>query len=235
MKTQEDEKLTLVEHLEELRTRLIKSVVVIIIATFGAYAFVNSILLALVKPVGKLVFIAPQEAFIANIKIAFFGGLFLSSPVILYQVWRFISAGLSKKENRYILLFGPLSFIFFVLGTTFSFFIIVPIGIKFLLGFATDFLTPTISISNYISFVGTLTFTFGLVFELPIASLFLTKLGIITPQFLSGKRKQAIVIVFVAAALLTPPDAITQCLMAIPLLVLYEIGVIFSKLAYKRT
>jgi len=228
-----DQELTFVEHLSELRSRIVKSVIVVIVAMCLIYTFVNVLLSLLIKPVGKLVFIAPQEAFVANIKIAFFGALFVSSPFLLYQIWQFVAAGLYKKERKYVLLFGPLSFIFFIIGAFFGYSVIIPIGVKFLLGMATDCITPMITISNYISFVGMLTLTFGLIFELPLVSLFLTKIGIITPHFLSKKRKVAIVFIFIAAAILTPPDMITQCLMAIPLLLLYEIGIIFSKLVYK--
>lgn len=230
---EEEKKLTLVEHLEELKGGVIKSVVFIIICSFFVYYFVNSILPVLIKPVGKLVFITPQEAFITHVKIAFFGGLFLSSPFLLYQIWRFVSGGLKPQERKYVLIFGPLSFLFFVLGVTFGYFIIVPVGIKFLLGFTTDLLTPMLTVSKYISFIGTLTFVFGLVFQLPLVSLFLTKIGIVTPRFLSDKRKQAIVLIFILAAFFTPPDVVTQSLMAVPLLILYEIGIIFSKCAYR--
>lgn len=227
-------KLTLVEHLGELRNRVIKSIISIIVATCLCYGFVDTILPSLIKPVGKLVFIAPQEAFIARIKIAFFVGLFLSSPLILYQIWRFVSSGLKLGERKYTLIFGPLSLVFFFLGAFFGYFIIVPIGIRFLLGFATDLITPMITISRYISFVGILTLSFGIIFELPLISLFLTKIGMVTPEFLSNKRKHTVVFVFIVAAVLTPPDIITQCLMALPLLVLYEIGIIFSKFVYKK-
>lgn len=228
-----DKELTLVEHLQELRGRVIKSVIFILIISCFLYNLVNLLLPNLVKPVGRLVFIAPQEAFIANIKIAFLGGLFLSSPFVLYQVWKFISVGLKPNEKKYALIFGPLSFIFFIFGASFGYFIVVPMGIRFLLGFATDFISPMITISRYISFMGTLTLTFGLVFQLPLISLFLTKIGVVTPAFLSNKRRHAIVFLFILAALLTPPDVITQCLMVAPLLILYELGVVFSKIAYK--
>jgi len=228
-----DKKITVARHFEELRARIIKSVIFIILGAIVTYNFVNVIISNLAKPVGELVFIAPQEAFVTNIKIAFFGGLFLSSPVVLYQVWRFISSALKENERKYALIFGPLSFIFFSAGVAFGYFVIVTIGIKFLLGFATDFVNPMISVSKYISFVGMLTLAFGVIFELPLASLFLTKIGIVTPSFLSRKRKHAVVIIFIAAAVFTPPDVITQCLMAGPLLILYEIGIIFSRFAYK--
>lgn len=229
----DDKKLTLTQHLEELRAKIIKSVVVIIICSLALYSSIGSFLSVLVKPVGSLVFIAPTEAFVANIKIAFFGGLFLSSPFVLYQIWQFVSTGLNKDERRYVMIFAPLSFIFFLLGAVFGYLIIVPIGIKFLLGFATDSIRPMITISRYISYVGMLTFSFGLVFQLPLISLFLTKIGLVTPLFLSARRRHAIVLIFVTAAILTPPDVVTQCLMAVPLLILYEIGIVFSKFAYR--
>ena len=228
-----DKELTLVEHLGELKGRVIKSVIFIIICSFFVYNYIDYILPVLTKPVGRLVFIAPQEAFITYVKIAFFGGLFLSSPFVLYQVWKFISCGLKPNERKYTSIFGPFSFLLFVLGSTFGYFVIVPIGIKFLLGFATELITPMIAVNRYISFIGTLTLAFGLVFQLPLISIFLTKIGIVTPLFLSRKRRHAIVFIFILAAIFTPPDIITQSLMAIPLLVLYEIGIIFSKLVYK--
>lgn len=228
----EDKKLTLIEHLDELRGRIIKSVIFIIICSCLLYNFINVFLPILMKPVGKLVFIAPTEALIVNMKIAFLGGVFLSSPFVIYQIWQFVSAGLKETEKKYILIFGPMSFILFILGSSFGYFVIIPIGMKFLLGFATDFVAPMISISRYISFVGTLTFAFSMIFQLPLILLFLTKIGIVTPA-LTGKRKHAIVLMFILGAVLTPPDIITQCLMAGPLLVLYEIGIIFSKFAYR--
>jgi sec-independent protein translocase protein TatC len=229
-----DKELTLVEHLQELRGRIIKSIVFILIVSGLLYNLVDLLLPYLVKPVGKLVFIAPQEAFITSIKIAFLGGLFFSSPFVLYQIWKFISAALKPSEKKYTLVFGPMSFMFFIFGASFGYFIIMPIGIRFLLGFATDSVSPMITMSNYVSFVGNLTLAFGSVFQLPLISLFLTKIGIVTPVFLSDKRRHAIVLIFILAATLTPPDVITQCLMAVPLLVLYEISIIFSKIAYRR-
>lgn len=226
-------KLSLVDHLEELRTRVIKSLIFITVITCLVYNFANKILFILVQPIGKLVFIAPTEAFVTHIKISILGGLFLSSPFVLYQIWQFVASGLKLKEKKYVVIFWPLSFIFFAVGSIFCYLVIIPIGIKFLLGFATDFITPMITIDRYISFIGMLTFSFGLIFQLPLISLFLTKIGVVTPRFLSDKRKHAIVIIFILASALTPPDVVTQCLMAVPLILLYEIGIIFSKFAYK--
>lgn len=230
----EDQEFSLVEHLEELRSRIIKSIVSIIAGIVVAYVFVDAILPALIEPAGKLVFIAPQEAFVARIKIAFFGGLFIASPFVLYQIWKFVSGGLNQRERKYIRVFGPLSFIFFVAGACFCYFIIIPISMRFLLGFASDLMRPMITVSKYISFVGTLTLTFGVIFELPLVTLFLTKIGIITPGILIEKRKHAAVIMFILSAVLTPPDVVTQCFMAVPLILLYELGIIFSKAVYEK-
>jgi len=228
-----DERLTLVEHLDEVRTRLLKSVVFVIIISCVLYSIIDVLIPMLARPVKRLIFIAPQEAFVVNIKIAFLGGLFFSSPYLLYHIWEFVSVGLEKKERRYGLIFGLLSFVLFILGCGFGYFIILPIAIKFLLGFATDVISPMITVSNYVSFVGTIIFAFSLVFQLPLVMLFLTKINIVTPVFLSKKRRHAMVGMFIVAAILTPPDVITQLLMAGPLLILYEIGIMFSKWVYR--
>lgn len=226
-------KLTFTEHLEELRQRLIRSIASVVIASVLIYAFTDKILIFLSKPAGRLVFIAPAEAFITSIKIAIFGGLYISSPFVLYQVWKFISSGLGIREKRNVLLFSIFSFVLFVLGSCLGYFIIVPIGLKFLMAFGTEDLTPMISVGKYISFVTSLSFAFGLVFQLPLIVLFLTKIGVVTPEFLSSRRKYAIVIIFIVAAIFTPPDIVTQCLMAIPLLALYEISIFLSRIARK--
>ncbi|MBU2540780.1 MAG: twin-arginine translocase subunit TatC [Candidatus Omnitrophica bacterium] len=227
-----DKPLTLVGHLQELRSRVIKSIFCILICFVFIFSYAEDLLLFLVKPIGRLVFIAPQEAFTTNIKIVFLASLFLSSPFIIYQIWKFVSVGLMPRERKFVLIFGPLSFVFFILGAGFGYFIIVPIGLRFLLSFATEFIPAMITLSKYISFLATLVFAFAIVFQLPLISLFLTKIGIVTPRFLSEKRRHAVVFIFIIAAMLTPPDVITQILMALPLLFLYEIGIIFSKLVY---
>jgi sec-independent protein translocase protein TatC len=231
----EDKKNTIVEHLDELRVYIVRSLIFLFICVVIIYNFVGNILKVLIKPVGKLVFIAPQEAFVANIKLAFSAGLLVSSPFILYQIWRFVSSGLSAAERKQVCIFGPFSFLLFIVGFIFGYALIVPLGVKFLLGFSSDYVAPMITISNYISFVSMLSFAFALVFQLPMVLLFLTKIGIVTPEVLVKRRKEAVVLVFISAATLTPPDVITQVLMAIPLILLYELGVILSKLAYRAS
>lgn len=225
-----DKRLTFIKHLEELRLRIIKSIAFVVICSVFIYARIDEILLFLARPIGKLVFIAPQEAFVANLSIAFFGGLFFASPFVVYQVWQFISLGLREGERKYVLIFGCFSFVLFIVGCLFGYFIIIPIGIKFLMGSAPDFITPMITISNYISFLGILTFLFGLVFQLPLAIVFLARIGVVNPSSLSAKRKEVIVIIFIVAAILTPPDVFTQVFMAVPLIILYELGILLSRL-----
>ncbi|MFH1772231.1 MAG: twin-arginine translocase subunit TatC [Candidatus Omnitrophota bacterium] len=229
----QDKQQTVVEHLQELRTCIIKSLISIIIGAVVIYQFVPLIFKHLIRPAGKLVFIAPQEAFVTNLKIAFFGGIFVSLPFIFFQIWRFVSRGLQPNEKKYALFFGPVSLLFFVIGAGFGYFLIVPVGVKFLLGYATEFVVPMLTVSRYVSFVCTLTLAFGFVFQLPLVSMFLTKIGVVTPTLLSNKRKYAVVAVFVLAAVITPPDVVTQALMAVPLIILYEIGILFSRFVYK--
>lgn len=230
----QEKRLTIVEHLSELRSRLIKGLIAVLLCSCITYNFVDRLLPFIIKPVGKVVFIAPQEAFVTNIKLSFLGGLFLASPYIIFQIWRFISAGLRDSEKKYVLLFAPFSFLLFLVGSGFGYFVVIPIGIKFLLGFATEVVTPMITLSRYISFIGLLTFMFGIVFLLPLIVLFLTKLGVLTPDILRSKRRHAIVLIFILSALITPPDVVTQLFLGLPLVVLYEIGIIFSRLAYRR-
>lgn len=221
------------DHLEELRSRLIKSVLAVLAAAFLFYAVADEVFAFLVKPVGRLVFTAPGEAFIARMTLALFGGLFLAFPVVVYQIWRFVAAGLKENEIRYVRFFAPCSFVLFVVGGLFAYFIAIPICIRFLLSFSTDVIVPMITIKSYISFVGTMLLAFGVVFELPLILMFLTKIGVATPAFLIQKRRHAIVIILIVSAFITPPDVITQLIMAVPLIVLYEAGVIAAKLTYR--
>lgn len=230
-----DAKLTFLEHLDELRNRIIKSVIFFILVSGLFYNLTPLILSRLIAPVGKLVFIYPSEALLVRITIAFWAGLFLSSPFILYQVWQFVSRGLKRKERKYAFTFGVVSFILFAGGASFGYFIILPVALKFLISFATASMTPMLTADKYISFLGMLTAVFGLIFQLPVVIMFLVKVKILTPRMLVQRRREAIVLIFIAAALLTPPDVITQVLLAVPLLVLYEISVFLAKLSFRET
>lgn len=230
-----DEPAPLLTHLDDLRKSLIYSIIAIVLFSIAVYSRVDWVLRDITKPVGKLYFLSPFEAFWARIKLAFFLGIFLSMPVVLYQLWNFIQKGLFPKEKRFILSITIISFLLFILGAGFCYFLVLPVGVKFLLAYGSDTLVPMINITRYLSFVFGLLFSFGIVFQLPLIIGFLVKVGILQAQTLRKQRRFAIVIIFIAAAALTPgPDVFSQLLMAGPLLVLYEISVMVAQLIEKK-
>jgi len=217
-------------HMDELRNRLIKSAVAVVISAGIVSIYIDEILEFIIKPVGKLVFTSPTDAFVAQIILIFLGGFLLALPIVLYQAWRFLATGLKEQERTYIAIFAPFSILLFIVGALFAYTVAIPISFQFLLGFSSEYIVPMITIKSYISFVGTMILAFGVIFELPIVLIFLTKIGIATPAFLEQKRKHAIVLIFIMSALITPPDIITQVILSVPLIVLYEIGIICSKM-----
>ncbi len=234
-----DRKLPLLEHLEELRRRIIISLASVALFSLLSYLYVKKILGFLIQPViqltGRLIFIKPLEAFLAHLKLALLCGTFLALPVIFYQIWQFVSVGLKENERKYLRVFGPLSLFLFLLGAGIAYFLILPLGIRFLVSrYATQFLEPKISVSYYISFVGLLLLSFGCVFELPLVVLFLTKIGLVTPQGLRRKRKEVVLATFIFAAIMTPPDVFTQVLLALPILLLYEVSLWTSVFIHRR-
>ncbi|MCM8774485.1 MAG: twin-arginine translocase subunit TatC, partial [Candidatus Omnitrophica bacterium] len=172
LKDVEDKPLPFLEHLEELRRRLIYSIVVITIFSIIANRFVPLILNSLVKSTGKLVFINPTEAFLVNIKLTLFLGIYLSLPFLFYQIWGFVGRGLKKEEKKIVLPLSFISFILFNIGIFFCYFFILPLGIKFLFSYSLGIIEPMISVNNYLSFIVGMIFSFGLIFELPLLILF---------------------------------------------------------------
>ncbi|MDD5073521.1 MAG: twin-arginine translocase subunit TatC [Candidatus Omnitrophica bacterium] len=231
-----DSKMALVEHLDELRRRILISAAAVIVCACAAFLKIQEILRFLMfPPVDHLAFFSPAEAFFEYCKLAFFAGLFIASPVVLYQLWAFVSAGLTQKERKVVFFALPFSVTLFLGGVVFAYFFVLPWALKFLIEFAGPEVYPILSISKYLSFVIMMFLSFGIVFELPVAVMVLSKLGIVTPSFLRRNRKFAIVAIFIAAAVITStPDAFTQCLMAVPMLVLYELSIWISKLVYKK-
>ena len=225
--------LSFLGHLEALRARILKSLLAVVAASVISYGFAPSFLNFLIRPVGHLVFTSPAEAFLATINVTLWGGVILAFPFILYQFWAFVSEALTESERKYVRTFGPLSLVLFLAGIIFGYFVIVPISLSFLLSFSSTWLVPMIRASEYLSFVGSFVLAFGVVFELPLILVFLTKIGIASPEFLRQKRRYAIVFIFILSAILTPPDCASQFLMAIPLLVLYELGIVLSKMFYR--
>lgn len=231
-----DMKMTLLEHLDELRSRLLISLAAVVVCAGLAFWKVKPLVKYLIiPPIDKLVFFSPVEAFAAYCKVAVFAGVILASPVILFQIWRFASIALDPRERSTVLLFLPFSIALFLCGAAFAFFAVIPWALNFLINFAGPEMTPMISISKYLSFVVMLVMIFGVVFEMPVAVVLLTKLGLVNAGLLSRNRKYAVVIIFVAAAVLTPtPDAFTMILMAVPMLVLYEMSIWLSRLMKTR-
>lgn len=233
----EDRPLTIIEHLEELRRRLLISLAAFAVATIVSFLFVERILAILVRPVGQVVFLAPTEAFFVRLKVAGVSGVFLGLPVILYQLWRFVSVGLTRKERRYTLSLLPVSLALFVGGAALAFLTVLPVGVKFLLNYQTETLRPMISIRAYTSFAASFVLAFGLVFQLPIVVLFLARIGVVTPASLAAGRKYALLAIVAGAAILTPGgDVVSQFLMAAPTYLLYEVSILVARLlAPKRS
>ncbi|WP_163328490.1 twin-arginine translocase subunit TatC [Desulfurobacterium thermolithotrophum] len=230
-----EEELPVTEHIEELRQRIFKSVIALIVGFLVAWPFKKDILLFLERPLpenlkGKLIFLSPPEAFFTALKVSFFAGILIALPFVLYQVWKFIEPGLYEHEKKFIVPFIFFSLLFFFTGASFAYFIILPFGLKFLLGFMDDILTPQITVGSYISFVIQLILAFGFVFLLPVVVWLLSKLGIINYKMLEKNRKYAILVIFVVAAVLTPPDIFSQIMMALPLLGLYELSIWIAKI-----
>jgi sec-independent protein translocase protein TatC len=223
-----NQKSGFIEHLEELRIRIIWCVVTIVIASLISYSFVDKLICYLAKPIGKLVFIQPVEAFLAYIKLAIFCGLFVSFPVLLYHLLAFVTPGLKQNERKYVFLFIPFGVLLFVAGASFAYFVMLPFCMKFLTSFSTPWLEPMISIGSYMSFFCMVILIFGVVFELPVMILFLSNLGIVNPSMLRKNRKYVILVIFIVAAIFTPPDVFSQIIMAIPLWILFEISILLS-------
>ena len=235
------DKGTFTEHLEELRSRLIKCIIAILIAFLCSYYFSEDLFALLSYPLNKvlpeeskLIFTGLTDAFFTYFKVALIFGIFLSSPVILYQIYMFITPGLYANEKKYLIPFVFFSSILFIGGALFGYLVIFPIGFKFFLSFATDEITALPSIKEYLTFSSKLLFSFGIIFELPLFTFFLTKLGLINYEQLSKNRRYAILLIFVSSAILTPPDVVTQILMSGPLLILFEISVIITRIFGKK-
>ncbi|NJD01924.1 MAG: twin-arginine translocase subunit TatC [Ruminiclostridium sp.] len=222
--------LPLMEHLEELRKRLLFGIAAVIVFSVISFIFIDKILAFITVPVGRLVFINPTEAFMSKIKLAFSSGIFFAVPALIYQAWKFISPALFDREKRYVYWVLPSACLLFLFGVSFAFFGVLPVGLKFLLAYGAANIQAMISITSYINFISIFLLSFGIVFQIPIVVIFLSKLGIVTPGFLKEKRKYAILIIFIAAAILTPgPDIFSQVMMAVPLLLLYEVSIFLSK------
>lgn len=228
----QDAKMPFLAHLGELRQRIVVSLIALGVGFVATFNFSDRIITWLARPLPvKLAFLEPTEPFWVNMKVALVAGAFLVLPVLLYEVWAFIAPGLHPRERKFALPFVVLSTVSFAIGATFALTVIVPFAVKFLVSYKTENLVATISVNRYVDFVLKFTLAFGLVFELPLALTLGARLGLVTPEFLSRNRKYAILINIIVAAILTPtPDAFNQLLMAGPLCLLYEAGIICARL-----
>ncbi|MDD5654644.1 MAG: twin-arginine translocase subunit TatC [Candidatus Omnitrophica bacterium] len=231
-----DQPLTLAQHLSELRKRLLIALVALTAATGISFSFSADALRVLKMPayglIGKLAVFSPQEAFLVYMRIAFLCGFTISLPVILHQAWKFIAPALEERFRNGAAHFVGFCFLAFILGCCFAYFVLIPPALKFLLSFAEGELVPVISAAQYIGFIVTLIFGCGLVFEMPVLSFILARLRVLKPSFLRSKYKYAVAAIFVAAAVITPTaDIFNMTLLAIPMILLYEISIWVAKLA----
>ena len=234
--------LSLTEHLAELRTRLIRSIAAVAVGFCISYAFIEPIFAMLSRPLEKvlppgtsLIFTSYPEAFFTYLKLALVCGIFIASPFILYEIWAFVAPGLYEHEKKWALPFVVFSSIFFVGGALFGYIVVFPAAFNFLAGYAGRDLKLLPSVSEYFSLTIKLLLGFGAAFELPIFMVFMALIGLIDARMLRKNRKYALLIIFILAAVLTPtPDVVNQCLLAAPLLVLYEISIFLVALIGKR-
>ena len=250
MNDKKSKETSFVDHLTELRSRLLKSIIYIFIFFVISYTFADTIYSFLVQPYAdavkgdelnrRLIFTALHETFITYLKVAFFAAVFVGSPVLLIQIWKFIAPGLYKNEKKALLPYLVATPTLFLLGGMLVYYLVMPLAIKFFLSFETSAQLNTLPIqleakvNEYLSLIMRLIFAFGLSFQLPVILSLLARVGFIDSNYLKKRRKYVVVIIFAVAALLTPPDPITQIGLGIPLLILYELSIISVKYIEKK-
>lgn len=255
----EPKTMTFFEHLAELRKKIIVSLCALIVMFIVCFNYSEYIFKFMIFPLKytldfsvkhlyihfiyddklqntKLIFLSPTEGFWMNMKVALVSAFIISLPIIFHQLWSFLSPGLHEKEKKYILPFILFATGLFLIGASFCFFIVLPFAMKFLLTYKIgDYMMPMLSVGQYVDFCLKFILAFGIVFELPIIIIFFTKMGFVTPDTLASKRKYAIVLAFIIAAILTPtPDVFNQTLMAVPMILLYEVGILMSRLFIRK-
>jgi len=237
----EGKAMSLMGHLGELRSRLVRILIIIMLGFFACYAVSDTLFGELVKPLtanmpqgSKLIFTSIPEAFFVYMKVGFVASLFLTSPYSFYQIWAFVAPGLYEEERRHIIPLAAFSAFFFLSGAAFCYFAVFPVAFEFFMSFATDTILPMPSLNEYLSFALKLLIAFGLIFEMPLFAFFLARIGILTAAHLRRWRRYSILIIFIVAAILTPPDVVSQLLMAFPMLVLYEVSILIAAMTQKR-
>lgn len=224
--------MSLLGHLDELRSRLIRCCIAAMAGFLLCWCFVDQLFDLLVNPLLAILpagthaqYTTLPEAFFTRMHIAFVSGIFLASPAIFYQIWAFIAPGLYDEEKRHILPLALFSALFFALGALFCYLVVFPYAFAFFVSFSTPEIVITPKVSDYLSFVLKLLLAFGLIFEMPLFCFFLARMGIVTAAMMRRQRSYAIVAIFIVAAILTPPDVVSQLLMAGPMLLLYELSI----------
>lgn len=225
-----------IEHLIELRKRLMLACLVIVLGMAVAYFFKEHVFGFLVAPlVGSegapqsLIFTAVHELFFTYLKMSFFCGLFLGLPIILWEIWAFVEPGLYENERRIVGPFVAATPLLFYAGGAFMYFMVLPLVMEFFLSFQTETITALPAVREYLAFLIKMLFAFGLAFELPVLLLLLMKFGVVSIQAVKNFRRYAIVFIFIVSAVLTPPDPMSQFILALPLIILYELSIILAK------
>ena len=234
--TDGEQKLTVLSHFQELRRRLVWSVITVAVGVVVCFIFYGPIFDILKRPAGAIAFSALEmtERISSIMLVCVVGGVIIAMPVLVYQGIMFVAPALTRQEKRWVYFIIPWIFLMFLAGVVFGYFVLAPWTIWFLYNFGSNIAEMFPRISNYISFLTKLLLLTGLVFEMPVISTFLARIGLLKPEWLVKKRTIAIIVSFVVAAVITPPDPITQCLLAIPLIILYEMSIWLAKLAYGR-
>lgn len=238
----DDGRMSFLDHLDELRTRLIRSLLAVVVGFLVAFAFIERIFAFIMRPLqevlpdgGRLIYTEPAEAFLLYMKVAALVGLLLATPVVLYQVWLFVAPGLYANEKRFAVPFVLFATVFFVSGAAFSHYLVFPWAWQFFAGFTTDYMQFLPRIQPVFSLYVKLMLAMGLVFQLPTVVFFLARVGVVTPKFLAKNIKYAILIIFIIAAVITPTaDPVTQSLVAGPMIGLYLISIAIAWLFQKR-
>ncbi len=231
----EEQEMSFLDHLEELRSRIIRIVIVLGFGAVGGYLLSDRLLQIIIKPVGKLYFFSPPEAFLVRLKVALVASLIFILPYAFYELWRFVSPGLTPKEKRAARPILLTALILFYVGAAFALFLALPIGVKVLLSFGGTTMEGLFNATGYVNFVLILLLAFGGLFQFPVVMVFLTQIGLIDPDTLRKYRREVIVGVFVIAAIITPSlDFVTQTLLAVPLIILFELGLFASKFVSKK-
>ena len=236
MKSNKDGTMPVLDHLAELRLRLFISAGALLVAAIFCFAHIEAIRAILTRPLGglELIYLSPPEAFIANLRLAFISGLVLSSPVLLYEAGAFIFPGLYGSEKLLFVLVILGAAILFSGGVIFAYYVVFPYTLRFFLQFAAEQVDPRFTVSEFISFVISFHLAFGIVFQLPLLTWSLGKIGLLSSAFLKRNRKIALLVMLVLSAIITPPDIISQVAIVLPLVVLYEVGIIMVRISERK-